>query len=61
MKPYGLGPRDRGCCPGHDRFPRESYSNNRSKRAHRRDSKRMHRIGRRRLKIALHLWSDNEN
>ena len=25
MKAYGVDPQDRGCCPGHDKFPRERY------------------------------------
>ncbi len=44
---------DHGCCPGHDRFPRETYNSRRSKRAHSRDNKLMHRIGRHRLKQEL--------
>jgi hypothetical protein len=48
MKAYGVNPRfDRGCCPGHDTFPRDSYKNSRSKRAHRRDTKIAHRRARR--------------
>lgn len=26
MKPYGVKRKDAGCCPGHDKFPSESYS-----------------------------------
>ena len=47
MKPYGVKRKDRGCCPGHDKFPREKYNSRRSIRAHRRDTKIAHRIGRR--------------
>jgi hypothetical protein len=53
MKPYGMKREDHGCCPGHDRFPRETYNSRRSKRAHSRDNKLMHRIGRHRLKQEL--------
>lgn len=35
------------CCPGHDDWPRGSYSNNRSKRARARDIKKEHRYVRR--------------
>lgn len=35
------------CCPGHDIFPAETYSNNRSKRARSRDKKIEHRYVRR--------------
>ena len=48
MKAYGRRKADCWCCPGHDKFPSESYNNNRSKRAHTRDSKIMHRAERRR-------------
>jgi len=34
MKPYGVDRKDRGCCPGHDKFPRDSYGNARSRHAH---------------------------
>jgi len=42
MRPYGIDRQDRGCCPGHDKFPDETYSNNRSKRAKRRATKIAH-------------------
>ncbi len=47
MKPYGWKPGDSGCCPGHDKFPGETYENNRSKRAQTRDTAVQHRRGRR--------------
>lgn len=47
MRPYGWRPGDSGCCPGHDKFPSETYDNNRSKRAQTRDTKLQHRRGRR--------------
>lgn len=25
MKPYGIKKKDRGCCPGHDKYPKKSY------------------------------------
>lgn len=25
MKPYGVQKKDQGCCPGHDKYPSESY------------------------------------
>lgn len=53
MKPYGQKRQDYGCCPGHDTFSRECYNNNRSKRAHSRDTKLMHQIGRSRMKRDL--------
>ena len=33
MKAYGVDRRDRGCCPGHDKFPNETYRSRRSKKA----------------------------
>lgn len=42
-----------GCCPGHDDFPIETYSSNRSKRARSRDKKKEHRFARRILNMVL--------
>lgn len=50
MKPYGIHPHDCGCCPGHDKFPSETYRNRRSKKAHTRDTKIAHRAERRRVR-----------
>lgn len=33
MKPYGVKRKDSGCCPGHDKFPRDKYGSARSRRA----------------------------
>ena len=30
---------DRGCCPGHDKFPEQKYNSNRSRKARKRDRK----------------------
>ena len=53
MKPYGVKRGDRGCCPGHDLFPRETYSSRRSKKAHTRDTKLAHRLERHKSKRSL--------
>lgn len=53
MKPYGVSKKDRGCCPGHDRYPRETYSNKRSKRAKRRDTKIAHRVERHKIRACV--------
>lgn len=54
MRPYGVNPRwDQDCCPGHSRFPCETYANNRSKRAQTRDTKIAHRRERRRKKVLI--------
>lgn len=42
MKPYGVDRSDAGCCPGHDKFPSDTYSTSRSKRAQARDTKLAH-------------------
>lgn len=34
MKPYGVDRADRGCCPGHDKFPSNCYNNRRNSKAH---------------------------
>lgn len=36
MKKRGIKRKDFGCCPGHDKFPRESYKNRVSQRLKRR-------------------------
>lgn len=41
------------CCPGHDTWPCETYSSNRSKRARSRDKKREHQYARALLKRDL--------
>jgi hypothetical protein len=33
MRAYGVQPKDHGCCPGHDKFPPDTYRSRRSKRA----------------------------
>lgn len=35
MKKQGIKYKDSGCCPGHDKFPRETYNNRRSLKAKR--------------------------
>ena len=39
MRKEGIKRKDYGCCPGHDKFPRESYKNRLSKKAKRRTDK----------------------
>ncbi len=34
------------CCPGHDKWPHDTYKSNRSKRARSRDKKREHKLAR---------------
>jgi hypothetical protein len=41
------------CCPGHDKYPCETYKNSRSKRARSRDMAKEHRWVRRRTKQTL--------
>ena len=50
MKPFGVKREDRGCCPGHDKFPADRYGNRRSQRARARDVQQAHGIGRARAK-----------
>lgn len=40
------------CCPGHDKWPNDTYSCTRSKNARSRDKKREHRFVRRKQKLA---------
>jgi hypothetical protein len=54
MQPYGINARwHQNCCPGHDVFPKATYNNNRSKRAHTRDTAIAHRAERRRIKLNI--------
>lgn len=51
MKPYGVDQRrDQDCCPGHSRYPKDTYKNRRSKKAQTRDTKIAHRAERRTTK-----------
>jgi hypothetical protein len=61
MKAYGVKRRDRGCCPGHDKFPRETYANNDSKRAQARDTKLAHGIARARSREELQALCKHES
>lgn len=46
MKAYGVKRKDFGCCPGHDKFPKQSYKNRRSVKARARSVKLSHGIAR---------------
>lgn len=50
MRAYGKDPKDEGCCPGHDKFPRETYRNRRSKKARSKADRIMHKRARHRAK-----------
>jgi hypothetical protein len=50
MRAYGVEKKDAWCCPGHDKFPSQTYANNRSKRAQTRDTKIAHQVARSRAK-----------
>ncbi len=54
MKPYGRLKRDCQCCPGHDKFPSETYRNRLSRKAHSRDTRLLHKVARAR-------WKDHFN
>jgi hypothetical protein len=54
MKPYGWRKYEGDCCcPGHDKFPGDTYESKLSKRAQTRDTKIQHRVGRHRMKNNL--------
>ncbi len=53
MKPYGVDRKDRGCCPGHDKFPPDHYNSRVSEHAHSRDSRLAHKRARARAKASL--------
>jgi hypothetical protein len=50
MRAYGVDRADRGCCPGHDKFPPDSYNSRRSNRAHSRARRIAHKRARARAK-----------
>lgn len=53
MKPYGVDRKDRGCCPGHDKFPNETYNSRVSKKAHARANRIAHKRARARNRNEL--------
>lgn len=61
MKPYGVRRGDQGCCPGHDKFPGDSYSNRRSKKAQTRDTQVAHQVARSRGAADLRRQVDDAN
>ncbi len=54
MKAYGVDRKDRGCCPGHDKFPCDSYNSRRSKKAHALASRLAHKRARARAAAVTH-------
>lgn len=53
MRAYGVDRKDFGCCPGHDKYPPDCYSSNRSKRARARAKVLAHKRARARFKDSL--------
>jgi hypothetical protein len=53
MKPYGVDRQDRGCCPGHDKYPADYYHRRTSRMAHRRARRCAHKRARARLREEL--------
>ena len=53
MKAYGVDRKDQGCCPGHDKFPPDTYSSRRSKKAHKASKRIAHKRARARNKQAI--------
>lgn len=50
MRAYGVDRGDAGCCPGHDKFPPDSYNSARSRRAHAKARRISHKRARFRAK-----------
>lgn len=46
MRAYGVKRGDRGCCPGHDKFPRDTYRSRRSKKARAKANRLAHKRAR---------------
>lgn len=53
MRAYGVDRKDRGCCPGHDKFPPDTYSSRRSQRAHRKARRHAHKRARARERVQV--------
>lgn len=53
MKAYGVKRKDDNCCPGHNKFSRDTYRNRRSKKAQTRDTKYAHSRERSSTKIRI--------
>jgi len=53
MRAYGVKRKDHGCCPGHDKYPADSYNNRRSKAAHARARLLAHKAARARERAEL--------
>lgn len=53
MKPYGVDREDRGCCPGHDKYPPDSYDSSISKKARAKSIKNSHSRARARAKLEV--------
>lgn len=51
MKAYGVDRKDRGCCPGHDKFPSDSYNSTRSKKCRARMKRIAHKRARARARV----------
>ena len=57
MRAYGVKRKDHGCCPGHDKFPNETYRSRRSKRARAAVNRIAHKRARAWARAELHkLW-----
>ena len=53
MKPYGIKLKDANCCPGHDKYPRETYKNRLSIKQKRRTTKLAHQRARALAKVEI--------
>ncbi|NOJ79225.1 hypothetical protein [Myxococcus xanthus] len=53
MKAYGITREDRGCRPGHGKFPVETYRGRLSRKAHARGTRLAHRRARAQTRVEL--------
>ena len=56
MQPYGIKKADSGCCPGHDKFPRETYGTRTSLKAKRKTDRCAHKRARKWAKNELEIF-----
>jgi len=56
VRAYGVDRKDSGCCPGHDKFPPDTYANRRSKKARAKSKRISHKRERSRNRYFLTLF-----
>lgn len=61
MRPLGVDRKDRGCCPGHDKYPADRYGSARSRRARARGVRLSHKRDRARQRARFQFVGSEPN